>query len=189
MAGEERTREVFGEYVSVYNFKESVDDQNTVPLYYENRIPELQLTNENLTEEIADICDRAELDEDQERKLEREFAREYHLITRDDRLERVGQDIVAHFMGRGVLAKAMVISIDKATAVKTYDKVRKHWPAGLAQLRKELAAADPADKKELEKRLAYAENTDMAVVVSQSQNEIEEFKKKGLDIARTASGW
>ncbi len=40
MAGEELTKEVFGEYVSVYNFKESVDDENTVPLYYENRIPE-----------------------------------------------------------------------------------------------------------------------------------------------------
>ena len=74
MAGEERTKEVFGDYVSVYNFKESVDDANTVPLYYENRIPELQLTNDNLTEEIAEICDRADLDDDQERKLEREFA-------------------------------------------------------------------------------------------------------------------
>jgi type I restriction enzyme R subunit len=36
MAGEERTKEVFGDYVSIYNFKESVDDVNTVPLYYEN---------------------------------------------------------------------------------------------------------------------------------------------------------
>jgi type I restriction enzyme, R subunit len=183
MAGEERTKEVFGEYVSVYNFKESVDDENTVPLYYENRIPELQLTNDTLTEEIAEICDRAELDDDQERKLEREFAREYHLITRADRLERVGEDIVAHFMGRGVLAKAMVISIDKATAVRTFDNVQKHWQTGITKLRKELAAADPMDKPELERRLNFFEETDMAVVVSQSQNEIEEFKKKGLDIA------
>ena len=48
MAGEERTRQVFGDYVSIYNFAQSVDDNATVPLYYENRIPELQLTNENL---------------------------------------------------------------------------------------------------------------------------------------------
>jgi type I restriction enzyme R subunit len=183
MAGEELTKEVFGDYVSVYNFKESVDDVNTVPLYYENRIPELQLTNDNLTEEIAEICDRADLDDDQERKLEREFAREYHLITREDRLERVGEDIVAHYMGRGVLAKAMVISIDKATAVRTFDKVQKHWKTAIAKLRKELAAADPMDKPELEGRLEFFEETDMAVVVSPSQNEIEEFKKKGLDIA------
>jgi type I restriction enzyme R subunit len=183
MAGEELTKEVFGDYVSIYNFKESVDDVNTVPLYYENRIPELQLTNDNLTEEIADICDRADLDDDQERKLEREFAREYHLITREDRLERVGEDIVAHYMGRGVLAKAMVISIDKATTVRTFAKVQKHWKIAIAKLRQELVVADPMDRPELERRLKFFQEIDMAVVVSQSQNEIEEFKKKGLDIA------
>jgi type I restriction enzyme R subunit len=183
MAGEERTKEVFGDYISVYNFKESVDDANTVPLYYENRIPELQLTNDNLTDDIADIYDRADLDEDQERKLEKEIAREYHLLTREDRLDRIGEDIVAHFLGRGVLSKAMVISIDKATAVRTFDKVQKHWKAALAKLRKDIAGADPMDKPELEARLKWFEETDMAVVVSSAQNEIEEFKAKGLDIA------
>src|SRR5205807_3219669 len=54
MAEEELTKNVFGDYVSIYDFKESVDDKNTVPLYYENRIPELQLTNEKLTEDIAE---------------------------------------------------------------------------------------------------------------------------------------
>jgi type I restriction enzyme R subunit len=184
MAGEERTKEVFGEYVSIYNFKESVDDQNTVPLYYENRIPELQLTNANLTDDIAEICERADLDDDQERKLEKEFAREYHLITRDDRLDRIGEDIVAHYMGRGVLAKAMVISVDKATAVRTFDKVQQHWKTAIAKLRKDVAAADPMDRPELEARLKFFEETDMAVVVSSAQNEIEEFKGKGLDIAK-----
>lgn len=183
MAGEERTREVFGEYVSVYNFKESVDDQNTVPLYYENRIPEVQLVNDDLNEQMAAIIESAELDGDQQAKLEREFKREYQLITREDRLERIGEDIVAHYMGRGVLAKAMVISIDKATAVRTFDKVRKHWKTALARLRNELATADPMDSPELERRLKFFEETEMAVVVSQSQNEIEEFRKKGLDIA------
>ena len=183
MAGEERTKEVFGEYVSIYNFKESVDDSNTVPLYYENRIPELQLTNDNLTDDIAEICERADLDEDQERKLEKEFAREYHLITREDRLHRIGEDIVAHYMGRGVLSKAMVISIDKATAVRTFDKVQKHWKARLVKLRKEMAAADAMDRPDLEARLKFFEETDMAVVVSSAQNEIEEFRQKGLDIA------
>jgi len=183
MAGEERTKEVFGEYVSIYNFKESVDDQNTVPLYYENRIPELQLTNANLTDDIAEICERADLDDGQERKLEKEFAREYHLITRDDRLDRIGEDIVAHYMGRGVLAKAMVISVDKATAVRTFDKVQQHWKTAITKLRKDVAAADPMDRPELEARLKFFEETDMAVVVSSAQNEIEEFKLKGLDIA------
>lgn len=184
MVGEERTRQVFGDYVSIYNFKQSIDDGNTVPLYYENRIPELQLTNPNLTEGMADIIESADLDEDQQAKLEREFAREYQLITREDRLEKIAEDLVAHYMGRGVLAKAMVISIEKATAVRMYDKVQAHWKAALAKVRQEFLAADPADKPDLEKRLRFLEQTDMAVVVSQSQNEIEEFKKKGLDIAK-----
>lgn len=182
MAGEERTKEVFGEYVSIYNFQESVADHNTVPLYYENRIPELQLTNANLTVDIADICEQEDLDDDQERKLEKEFAREYHLITRDDRLDRIGEDIVAHYMGRGVLSKAMVISVDKATAVRTFDKVQKHWKVAVAKFRKDLATADPMDRPELEGRLKYFEENDMAVVVSSAQNEIEEFAEKGLDM-------
>ena len=132
MAGEERTRQVFGDYVSIYNFKQSVDDQATVPLYYENRIPELQLINPNLNNDMEDLLDNAMLDENQESRLEREFSREYHLITRTDRLEKVAEDIVMHFLSRGYKGKAMVISIDKATAVKMYDKVSKYWSLHLA---------------------------------------------------------
>lgn len=185
MAGEEKTREVFGDYVSIYNFKDSVDDQNTVPLFYENRIPELQLTNDQLSEDMASIIEDANLDQDQEWKLQKEFAREYHLITREDRLDRVGEDIVTHYMGRGIRAKAMVISVDKMTTLRTYDAVQRHWTRGLERLREQIAAAEDEDHKaELEDRLRYLEATDMAVIVSQSQNEIEEFKKKGLDIAK-----
>jgi type I restriction enzyme R subunit len=132
---------------------------------------------------MADIIDSADLDEDQQAKLEREFAREYQLITREERLEKIAEDLVAHYMGRGVLAKAMVIAIDKATAVRMYDKVQAHWKTALARLKKQLDAADPDDKPDLEKRFRFLDGADMAVVVSQSQNEIEEFKKKGLDIA------
>jgi type I restriction enzyme R subunit len=53
MAGEEKTKEVFGDYVSIYNFRQSIEDGATVPLYYENRIPELQLANEHFKEDLA----------------------------------------------------------------------------------------------------------------------------------------
>jgi type I restriction enzyme R subunit len=76
MAGEEKTRQVFGPYVSIYNFKQSADDHNTVPLYYENRIPELQLTNAQLNRDMERLLEEAELDEAQEAKLEREFSRD-----------------------------------------------------------------------------------------------------------------
>ena len=183
IVGEEKTRRVFGDYVSIYNFKQSVDDGATVPLYYENRIPELQLTNENLNEDMDRLLEEAELDEEQERKLEREFAREYHLITRDDRVETVAEDIVVHFMGRGFQGKAMVVCIDKATTVRMYNKVQKYWKQYLDRLWDELAAASEAERSEIQKRIHYMEETDMAVVVSPSQNEVEEMRKKGLDIS------
>src|SRR5664279_5980319 len=88
IAGEELTKEVFGDYISIYNFKQSIDDGNTVPLYYENRIPELQLINENLAEDMAEIIGAAELDDEQQAKLEREYAREYHIKKSEDRMEK-----------------------------------------------------------------------------------------------------
>jgi len=184
MAGEEKTREVFGEYVSVYNFAQSVADGITVPLYYENRIPELLLINTDFNQDIEQLIEEAELNESEEKRLEREFAREYHLITRDDRLEEIARDIVAHFMGRGQMGKAMVVSIDKATAVRMYDKVQKHWQVYLGELRKQLQGYAPAElgREALQEKITYMESTDMAVVVSQSQNEIDDFRQKGLDI-------
>jgi type I restriction enzyme R subunit len=180
---EERTREVFGDYVSVYDFARSIEDGATVPLYYENRIPELQLKNENLNEDMQRLLEEAELDEDQEKKLEREFAREYHLITRDERLDTVAKDVVAHFTGRGYRGKAMFVCIDKATAVRMYDKVQKHWQDELKVLREQLKRTKDIEAAEIiRERIALMETTDMAVVVSQGQNEIEDLKKKELDI-------
>ncbi len=180
--GEEKTREVFGDYVSVYNFRQSVEDGATVPLYYENRVPELQLTNDAFDEDMQRLVEAAELDDAQERLLERQFAREYHLITRDDRLEKIAEDLVAHFMERGQRGKAMVVSIDKATAVRMYDKAQTHWKRYLEGLRQRLVAASEAEQASLRERIAYMEATDMAVVVSQAQNEIADFRDKRLEI-------
>ena len=138
IAGEERTKDVFGDYVSIYDFQQSVEDGATVPLFYENRTPELQLVNPDLNEDIYNLIEAAELDPEQEAKLERELSRQYHILTRDDRLETVAQDIVRHFLGRGFIGKAMVVSIDKATALKMHDKVRKHWAAEIEKVQKEL---------------------------------------------------
>ena len=183
IAGEEKTKQVFGDYVSIYNFKQSVEDGATVPLFYENRVPSLQLTNEDLNEEMEGILEAAELDDAQEAKLEREFAREYHLITREDRLDAIAKDIVSHFMGRGHRGKAMVISIDKAATVKMYDKVQARWREYLEGLRSELDdAASPDHGDPLEAKIRYMDETDMAVVVSQSQNEIDDLRQKDVDI-------
>lgn len=191
IAGEERTREVFGDYVSVYDFQQSVEDGATVPLFYENRTPELRLENPHLNDDIYNLIEAAGLDDEQEKRLERELGRQYQLLTRDDRLETIAKDIVQHFLGRGFQGKAMVISIDKATALRMYDKVRAHWNAEGTCVEQELTAlttyrtkpVDPDRIRELKARLDVIHTTDMAVIVSSAQNEIAEMKKLGLDIA------
>jgi type I restriction enzyme R subunit len=189
IAGEERTREVFGEYVSIYDFQQSVEDGATVPLFYENRTPELRLENPDLNEDLYALIEEADLSEEAENRLERELGRQYHLITRDDRLETIAKDIVQHFLGRGFQGKAMVVSIDKATALRMHDKVRKYWQNERKIVEKELArlTANPARAdleriRELQQRLQTLKTTDMALIVSPGQNEIEQMKKLGLDI-------
>ena len=142
IAGEERTREVFGDYVSIYDFQQSVEDGATVPLFYENRTPELRLENPDLNEDLYALIEEADLSEEAEKRLERELGRQYHLITRDDRLETVAKDIVQHFLGRGFQGKAMVVSIDKATALRMHDKVQKYWQAEQTNVEKELIASE-----------------------------------------------
>ena len=188
IAGEERTKEIFGDYVSIYDFQQSVEDGATVRLFYENRTPELQLINPDLNEDIYNLIEAAELDPEQEAKLERELSRQYHILTRDDRLDTVAQDIVRHFLGRAPLGKAigkaMVVSIDKATALKMHDKVRQHWAAERERVQKELARDDLAAERQIElfKRLDVLKTTDMALIVSPGQNEIQQMQARGLDI-------
>lgn len=184
IAGEERTKEVFGDYVSVYDFQQSVEDGATVPLFYENRTPELQLVNPDLNDDIYNLIEDAELDPEQEAKLERELSKQYHILTRDDRLETIAKDIVRHFLGRGFVGKAMVVSIDKPTALAMHNKVKKHWGVELQRVHKELGRYNLSaeEKTALKQRLNILESTDMALVVSPSQNEIDQMQKRGLDI-------
>ena len=179
---EQRTREVFGDYVSIYNFAQSVADGATVPLYYEARKPELQLDAEALRDDLDDILEAAMLDEDQEKRLQREFARQYHLIVRPDRLDQIAADLVQHFSARGYLGKGMFVAIDKATAVSMYDRVSVQWTALLALEEKRLDEAPPEIRDALAERVAWMRDVEFAVVVSQGQNEIAELKAKGLDI-------
>jgi len=101
-----------------------------------------------------------------------------------DRLDTVAKDIVRHFLGRGFLGKAMVVSIDKATALRMHDKVRKYWESEKQRVQTELRLSVLSDdrKNELLDRLQIINTTDMALIVSSSQNEIEQMHKLGLEI-------
>jgi len=179
---ESRTREVFGDYVSIYDFAQSVRDGATVPLFYEARKPELQLDKDALQTELEQLLDEAVLDEEQEKKLNQQFARQYTLITNPDRLDKVAEDVALHFSRRGYQGKAMFVAIDKATAVAMHDRVKAAVVRLIAEDEQALKTAHEAEGAAIAERLVRLRELDMAVVVSQGQNEIDDLKKKGLDI-------
>lgn len=77
----------------------------------------------------------------------------------------------------------MVVSVDKYTAVKMYDKVQKYWTEEKKQLVKERNEAKTLEERQaLTERLNYMNKVDMAVVISKEDGEEEKFAAQGLDI-------
>jgi type I restriction enzyme R subunit len=183
-ANDNITKRTFGNYISVYDFKRAVDDHATVPLYYENRGERLQeLNNPEINEEIITAIEDAELDPSQQAKVEREFAKEIHLLTAEKRLRIIAKDFVRHYSDLWTSGKAMMVCLNKVTCVRMFNYVQEYWADEIAALKLHLTKViDPQETQELQQKLAWMEQTEMAVVISQEQNEIQTFRKWGLDI-------
>jgi type I restriction enzyme, R subunit len=183
---DEITKRIFGDYVSRYDFKRSVDDGATVPLFYENRGEYLGLKNPVINEQIRAVIDAEteDLDSDQRSHVEQLFAREYPILTSKKRLDAIAKDVVWHFCNRGYKGKGMFIALDKLTAVKMHDLITFHWKAYIEQLEKEISKGKYGDQEVLEKsrELLWIKETEICVVVSAEQNEIQKFQKWDLDI-------
>ena len=78
----------------------------------------------------------------------------------------------------------MYVAIDKATAVRMYDLVEAEWARYLAELEDRLAGTPELERPHLESLIEFMRGTDMAVVVSQAQNEVADMAAAGLDIAK-----
>ena len=178
------TARTFGGYVSIYDFKRAVEDKATVPLYYENRGEKLQeLKNPEINEEIAAKLEEADLDPTQQAKIEKEFAQEVHLLTAEKRLRIVAQDFVRHYTDLWTSGKAMVISYNKTTCVRMYNYVQEYWEKEKKALKKQIEkTCSQQEAQEMTRKLEWMEQTEMAVVISQEQNEIQTFSKWNLDI-------
>lgn len=177
------TERTFGGYISVYDFKRAVEDGATVPLYYENRGDKIaDLNNPEITDRILEAIERADLDTDQQEKLEREFAKEIHLLTAQQRLESIARDFVQHYSDLWTSGKAMFVCLNKVTCVRMYDLVQKYWAEEIVRLEKEARHTTQQETQELKRKLSWMKETEMAVVISQEQNEIQTFQKWNLDI-------
>lgn len=177
------TNQWFGDYVSEYNFAEAIADGSTVPLFYSRRVPEVGLTNDWLDTDIDQIVEEENLNDREKELLENSSSRILEVIKRDGRLDRIAKDIAHHFPRRGFLGKGMVVSVDKYTAVRMYDKVQKYWAEEKKQLVKERNAAKTQEERQtLTERLSYMNKVEMAVVISKEDGEEEKFAAQGLDI-------
>lgn len=206
------TEQVFGGYVSVYDFQRAVADGATLPLYYENRGEKLRIVDPDLNTRIEARIDAAradgELSEEQEEKLYRELAREYPVFTSDTHLNDVATDFVEHFHQRwrlmessvkpgnspnyGGNAKAMLVCIDKLTCVKMAERIKVKWQAQILelqhQLKKEEAYFANAGKPEtafvsrLRAQILWMTDTQIHPIFSPEQNEVKEFAIEGINV-------
>jgi type I restriction enzyme R subunit len=191
----ELTKDWFGPYVSEYNFAQSIEDGATVPLYYKKSVPRVEQINPDLIGEAAAILEDENLSEEQKKKLDKEYSTLLNVVRRDDRLEEIAKHIVQHFPyrldveddeGNRKPMKAMVIAIDKFTAVRMFDKVQYHLKEEIKELRKKITREkDPEIRSRHERAIAFMTETKMAVVISQEGSDKEEekvFSDAGLNI-------
>lgn len=178
------TTRTFGDYISIYDFKRAVDDHATVPLFYENRGEKLkELKSDAINEKIRKAIEAADLDPSQEEKVEREFAKEIHLLLSEKRLRMIACDFVRHYTDLWTSGKAMFVCLSRIACVLMYDYVQEYWQEAIAKLETQIANnPNQQEVMELNRKLAWMKETEMAVVISQEQNEIAYFQKWGKNI-------
>ena len=184
LSSNEITARTFGGYISVYDFKRAVEDKATVPLYYENRGDKIEdIKNPDITDKILDAIEAADLNPDQAEKVMHEFEKEVHLLTAEPRLRAIAKDFVGHYSDLWTTGKAMFVCLNKVTCVRMYNYVQEYWQEEIESLVAKVAAAvSDQEQMELSRKLKWMKDTEMCVVISQEQNEIQTFKKWDLDI-------
>ena len=184
LSSNEITARTFGGYISVYDFKRAVEDKATVPLYYENRGDKIkEIKNPDITDKILDAIEAADLNPDQAEKVMHEFEKEVHLMTAEPRLRAIAKDFVGHYSDLWTTGKAMFVCLNKVTCVRMYNYVQEYWQEEVKTLESKVAAAvSDQEQMELSRKLKWMKDTEMCVVISQEQNEIQTFKKWDLDI-------
>jgi type I restriction enzyme, R subunit len=115
------TRLVFGEHISTYRIDQGVADKAIVPIYYESRFVPLEISRKDLDEIYDELT--SGLDFDEKERAKRKWANLEQAIGAEGRMQKVAQDIVEHFNGRGQKGKAMVVTMSRRIAAKMYELI------------------------------------------------------------------
>lgn len=184
MTEDDIQRRTFGDYVSIYDFQRAVDDKATVPLLYQNRGEKLEaIKDSKIDEKIMAAIAEADLDEEQQEKLEEQFKQQIHVLMAEERLDAIAKDFVQNYSDMWQSGKAMFVCLNKVTCVRMYNLAQKYWQQAIEKLKQDInLCTSDQEAEELKRKLRWMEETEMCVVVSQEQNEIQTFQKWGLDI-------
>ncbi len=155
-----------------------------MPLYYENRGDKIkEIKNPDITDKILDAIEEADLNPDQAEKVMHEFEKEVHLLTAEPRLRAIAKDFVGHYSDLWTTGKAMFVCLNKVTCVRMYNFVQEYWQEEIKALEQKIASTvSDQEQMELSRKLKWMKDTEMCVVISQEQNEIQTFKTWNLDI-------
>jgi type I restriction enzyme, R subunit len=149
------TRQVFGDYIDIYDIQRAVDDGATVPIYYEARLARLHLEEENRDEIDPSFDEITEgTEEDEKHKLKTRWSQLEAMVGTEARLAQIAQDIVTHFEQRqeALDGKAMIVAMSRRIAVDFYDAIvalRPEWhddtdTGGEIKVVMTASASDPA---------------------------------------------
>lgn len=177
-----KTGEWFGATVSEYNFADAIADGSTVPIYYSNAAPQVELCKTMLDADVDAIGDDEELALDEREKLEHRFAAEIEVLTRVERIEENAKKIVEHFVNRAYRGKGMVVAVDRYSAVRYYNAAKAYWPKYRKELVKQkLHTVNSEEQARLQAAVDYMDRVDLAVVISEDADEVSQFEKRGIE--------
>ena len=126
------TRAVFGDYVSIYDIQDAVDDGATVPIYYESRLAKLDINRsaiDELNEEVEEVIEDEEDMAERERTKSRWAALE-KLVGAEPRLKEVAEDMIEHFENRlsTIEGKTMVVCMSREICANLYKEITELRP-------------------------------------------------------------
>ena len=127
------TRAVFGDYISIYDVRRAVEDQATVPIYYESRLAKLGLNDGERPNIDADFEEATEGEESaRKERLKTRWAQLEAVVGAETRLALVARDLVEHFDGRleALDGKAMVVCMSRRICIDLYRelvRLRPDW--------------------------------------------------------------
>lgn len=182
------TQAVFGNYVSIYDIQQAVEDGATVPIYYESRLAKINLNQEALPtidDAVEDILDSETADEREKEKAKSQWSALEAIVGTDSRLQEIAEDLITHYETRSQTqpGKAMIVTMSRDICVRLYDhiiKLKPDWHSddhmqGAIKVVMTTSASDKAylqphhtnkaQKKDLEKRFKNPDDPLKLVIV------------------------